>query len=240
MISKNRLVIPPINLRADSGKANRLKYLFPCTGNCGSTFITKYMLNAGVKCGHEDVFQPIKEDITLARPPGYLITNKNYEAEASCFSNPWLKSFHARPARVIHLVRNPFNVVRAWSLSLGGIGVATYFVKWLDIYNLWPYKTSLFNTGWRDPNFLAGVCVQWNRMVTELRPEADVLRIEDASTKLMPMLGLPEDTEVPPRDTNSKVDKNAPFELRLSDEDIRKDFNEWAEQRGYRDFAEKG
>jgi hypothetical protein len=211
-----------------------LDYIFPCTGNSGSVFITDYLINAGVKCGHEDVFQAQREEVCLARPPGYLVKKQGYRAESSCFANPYLKHHVARGARCLHLIRDPYKVVRSWSLSMGGIGIANYFEQWLDIYDLWPYqKTLLYSQNWRDPNWLAGVCVQWNRMVQVLRPDSEILRVEDAASTLMAKLGLPEDTKVPPKDTNSKVDPSLPFELKISDPEILTSFNEWAEENGY-------
>lgn len=214
-------------------KQKHLRFIFPCTGNCGSQFITDYMNNAGVKCGHEYVFQARRDDITIARPPTFVIRHKGYEAESSCFSNPYLKLKSLTNTRVLHLIREPFKVVRAWSLSAGGIGVSAFFEQWIDIYGLWPYKTSLYHSGWRDPNYLAGICIAWNKMVRQLRPESDIIKIEEAADKLMGLLGLPEDTEVPPRTRGSKVDPEAPFQLQISDKGIYEDFQEWTESNGY-------
>ena len=81
---------------------NKLKYLVTGVPRSGTGYMYKLLESAGIKTGHEKIFT-VK---------GYDSTNlKNKEADSSWLAVPFLNESILSNTKVIHVIRNPYDVV---------------------------------------------------------------------------------------------------------------------------------
>lgn len=78
-----------------------LRYIVTGTGRCGTNYLAKLLCSAGVPCGRESVFN------TSLKPVGKLL------ADSSWMALPYLER-NQYDATVVHLVRNPWDIMRGW------------------------------------------------------------------------------------------------------------------------------
>ena len=81
-----------------------MKYIITGTGRCGTNFMAKLLCSVGVRCGRESVF-----NLTLKRA-------RKLQADSSWMALPYLEKCpeRFRQCSIIHLVRNPWDVLRGW------------------------------------------------------------------------------------------------------------------------------
>lgn len=112
-----------------------LKCLVTGTGRCGTVYMAKLLTSLGVPCGHESVFDwnglegAIKrlkghKDNTLSKisqencnDPNW-IDPKTIQAESSYMSAPFLDNCILKHTRLVHVVRNPVDVINSFRNSL--------------------------------------------------------------------------------------------------------------------------
>lgn len=101
------------------------RWIFTGTGRCGTGYVSKVLQSAGIRCGHEDVFNRAGWE-HAAHKMGY----GHWEADASWLAAPWLSRVREEFPNVcvVHLVRHPRDVIASW-LSNGVFGGA--FGPWL-------------------------------------------------------------------------------------------------------------
>lgn len=113
----------------------KLEYLVTGTGRCGTVFFSHLLTNMGIPCGHEHIFNFQSKRICFGRliyPERRLnsnvsehdFLNPNYEnkyvdpkktiAESSYFLVPYLNEHYLSGIPLLHLVRNPFKVIRSF------------------------------------------------------------------------------------------------------------------------------
>jgi hypothetical protein len=127
---------------------NELKIVATGTGRCGTTYVAKLLTSLGINCGHESVFDYSNDEIIKKR-----IVDKNYRtlskvsqidndnwinpktitADSSYMAAPYLDWPELKKVKVIHVIRNPLNVIRSFVLDF------KYFNK-----NM-PDKKNIFN-----------------------------------------------------------------------------------------------
>jgi hypothetical protein len=116
----------------------QLKYLITGTGRCGTVFMARFLTSLGIPCGHESIFG--HQGINLAKKrlngeawpdlsycsknslksgewvpePSWLDDVSEIEAESSYMAAPFLAEDCLRNTKIIHVVRNPKEVVHSF------------------------------------------------------------------------------------------------------------------------------
>ena len=99
-----------------------IQYIVVGTGRCGTLYTANLLTSLGIPCGHEAIFtpkgpdyevlagnkEPISSDVSKAEN---LSNDKMLMADASYMAAPFLGLFDAQ---VIHIVRNPKDVIRSF------------------------------------------------------------------------------------------------------------------------------
>lgn len=112
-----------------------LKYLVVGTGRCGTVTAAKMLTKAGVPCGHESIFDYVGLDVAVARLrgnakislsycsthynkdhawkelPPWIDVSQGVQAESSYMAVPFLDDPLVAMAKLIHVVRNPLDVI---------------------------------------------------------------------------------------------------------------------------------
>jgi hypothetical protein len=147
-----------------------LKYVITGTGGCGTAWLTNVFNNAGYQAGHERIFNAL--DIKKNLVP-------KIDIEISYAAAPHLGGLDGiidGNTKVIHLVRNPYEVVRTWIAKSGrrnyfhGKGAHPEFVrKYLpDIADIEsPVDAGIY------------YYIGWNKLVDPYRDE--LVRLEEIS-----------------------------------------------------------
>lgn len=144
-----------------------LKYIVLSTGHSGTGYLAYLLTSAGVPCGHESIFtrQGVAAQHAL-------------EADSSFHSVAYTDSPVFQGAKLIHLVRNPLKVIRSWYHA----GTSDQNDKWARQFCEWP-------NGVQTPEKLAWRWVNWNKLIEERAPKAQVVRVEDR-LGILDQLGL--------------------------------------------------
>jgi len=112
----------------------KLKYLITGTGHCGTGFIARTLTEAGIICGHENLFsldKTMQENLSGIGPWGY--NWKDVQAESSWPACMSLDHQLLEDVTVIHLVRNPLNVLA--SICSSGVGLHYAIMRYLACVN---------------------------------------------------------------------------------------------------------
>lgn len=126
----------------------KLEFLITGTGRCGTVFVTRLLSSLGVPCGHESVFDCGGIDRAIERLMGDkpIMTsncsrdntsdkdewfNPEIVADSSYMAAPFLGHRILNGTRIVHLVRNPVQVVNSFCnyLIVGGDQDRHYFAK---------------------------------------------------------------------------------------------------------------
>lgn len=172
-------------------KLCNLKFIVTGTGRCGTVYMAKLLSSLNIPCGHESIFD--YSDLSSARLRLFIPkkrrlsdvstrdikTNVEIEkwveisqtiAESSYLAAPYLKLPELRNTSIIHIVRNPLEVIRSFALDLNYFKTAK------------PEKHAGNEKGWEDKIYsvlpkLSGIetpleraCyfyVEWNKLIEE-------------------------------------------------------------------------
>lgn len=115
-----------------------LKYLITGTGRCGTVFMARLMTSLGIPCGHECIFNNDKNylerlqnpslrktsfcssnDLKTESPIDSWLGDEQIIAESSYFMTPFLDTKELAKIPLIHVVRNPFEVVSSFVKDFG-------------------------------------------------------------------------------------------------------------------------
>jgi len=156
-----------------------LKYIATGTGHSGTGYVARLLRSAGVNCGHEGLFQRGGHEQRDALESGVM----TLEADSSWAAAPYVDDWPS--AIIIHAVRHPLPTIR--SLTLNGTGADNHvwqngFIG-LDIPHIGMMRKRRQTQYW----------VRWNAMITKLRPDALLYRVEDRAA-LLDRLGLESST----------------------------------------------
>lgn len=152
------------------------------TGRCGTKFSSKLLQNAGYLSQHEAAF---RASTTLYNIEERLEKYNNF-SESSWMAVPFLSHPSLADAKVMHLVRNPYDVISSF--------VSLNFYEMDDLHLA--YKKFLNRHApeiYRLKNQLAAAAahyVIWNRIIEQLRPNAIFHRVEDGGKLQLEKLGL--------------------------------------------------
>jgi hypothetical protein len=136
-----------------TGKAFMLKFIVAGTGRSGTVYAARVLTDLGIPCGHESIFNYEDEEIVIKRflgllPPTISECSANYGwvrldsivADSSYMVVPYLNRQGVKEVPIIHIVRNPLQVVSSFVKDL------EYFCdKINNTYNIngweqWIYK----------------------------------------------------------------------------------------------------
>ena len=238
----------------------QLKYLVTGTGRCGTVYLSRLLTSLGTPCGHESIFGVYGLMFALRRlavlDPCYnsLSSSRDGEqgriidlpdAEASYMAAPYLASglFH-NCDKVIHLVRNPLEVVNSFVNGL------RYFASQNTIwendkgefvscgYHRFIYQYVPELTATMTP--IERAClyyVRWNQMIEKFLPPNGVrVRLEDCPQAIFSALGTEPPHiyyEVTNSNTADKKGKTTSL-LDIPDGKIKLEFVSIAERYGYK------
>lgn len=79
-----------------------MKIVITGTGRCGTGYAAAVLSRNGLRCGHEDVFKPLVEEIRWAK----------YDADSSWIALAYPE--HLKRHHVVHCVRNPLHVADSY------------------------------------------------------------------------------------------------------------------------------
>ena len=141
----------------------KLEYLVTGTGRCGTVFFSHLLTNMGIPCGHEHIFNYENKKICFNRliyPERRLnsnvsehdFLNPEYEnkfvdpkktiAESSYFLVPYLNEYYLSGIPLLHIVRNPFKVIRSFVDDFNYFKLGnTEDDKNIDLYENFIYTT---------------------------------------------------------------------------------------------------
>ena len=115
----------------------KLKYLVTGTGRCGTVYMARFLTNLGISCGHEAIFDwngltqaqarlngraEIETSVCSRFSHGKEIEkwfdSENLVAESSYMAAPYIDDAVLDGTKVVHLVRNPLEVLSSWVLDI--------------------------------------------------------------------------------------------------------------------------
>ena len=168
------------------------------TGRCGTVSLSRLMTEAGIPCGHESIFDSqglekaaerlktntFQQSFTSARdgwqPPDEI------QADASYMAVPFLNSAILRNTKVIHLVRNPLQVISSFVYGVKHFQGNEVVKEWDDFIEVHLPSIKNFNTPIEKATHFY---IEWNKMI-----KSDIFhRIEDGPKELLEKMSLPSD-----------------------------------------------
>lgn len=167
-----------------------MKYIITGTGRCGTNFMAKLLISVGIPCGRESVFN------LSMKNPGKL------KADSSWMALPYLEQWPEKwaEAKVIHLVRNPWDVIRGWLFDFESV-----FSVWKSgkAYRATNHFLMAHTPGLKEIEHPVDRCLHyyenWNRRINDLSCEYDVIRIraENSSSSILWAMGIdPKDKQL--------------------------------------------
>lgn len=186
-----------------------LKYLVTGTGRCGTVYAARLLTSLGVPCGHEAIFKADGLDRAKLRLCGNLspelsFCSKNKRnsdgtwlptetwlygqlvGDSSYMAAAYLDMPELATVKVAHLVRHPDRVVRSFVGSLRYFSSHTPTNEYERyIYAVLPELTSVM-TVW---DRAALYWVLWTEMIDRLRPDCQLVKIEQTPTAFIEWLG---------------------------------------------------
>lgn len=145
-----------------------MKYVVTGPARSGTKYVATLLSEAGMKCGHEGVFNSWGSNFT--RAPRWQ-DETDYLGDSSFIVAPFIPEVKGK-LKVVHLVRPPLDVIR----SIVGIGhVGDNRAPWVQFLNAHINLTQ-FPPG---PQRAAAYWVRWNRLIRHHEPDLtwDVTRI---------------------------------------------------------------
>ena len=117
----------------------KIKHIITGTGRCGTVFMARFFTSIGVLCGHETIFdykgldeaiRRINKDVKLELSECSMFKYnpdsnsydevdwhpdiQNIDADSSYMAAPYLNEEILKDATIIHVVRNPLNVINSF------------------------------------------------------------------------------------------------------------------------------
>lgn len=187
-----------------------LKYLITGTGRCGTVFLARFLTSAGIFCGHETIFD--YQGIEAAR---HRLSNKDMlalslcstikfnpelddydhinwhpdiqgiESDASYMAAPFLNEDILKNTKIIHVVRDPLNVIHSFCNNLN------YFQ---NEYSNNKYENFIYEIISELKNTMpqydraALYYIKWNQMIQRSNPSF-FFKIENDPIEILKFLG---------------------------------------------------
>lgn len=180
----------------------RLKYVVVGCPRSGTGYLSRLLEEAGVKCGHEDVFSIFSFDCLF-----YGLAKPAYEADSSFLAAPYLGIYKNTNTKIIHITRHPLKVISSL-MNLDFFSQerdATYkhhqlFVMhiYTNLPNLQSYKHQI--------DKCAYFYLEWNNLIEQNKTSLDITRfkLEDIAESPNNFLGQIDDELVITKSTDLK------------------------------------
>lgn len=155
------------------------RWIFTGTGRCGTGYVSKVLQSAGIRCGHEGVFNRAGWEHAA-----HLMRYGHWEADSSWLAAPWLPRIREEfpDVRIIHLVRHPRDVIADWLANGVFTGEFGPWLRWaMRFLPLGPVEDQLDAAAW--------YFCEWTRLVEKSRIDFR-WRVEDDPRGLLDVLGI--------------------------------------------------
>lgn len=177
----------------------KFKYLVTGTGRCGTVYMARFLTSLGINCGHEAIFDhqglPVaiqrlngqEEKIQTSRCSRWNHVTKedsdgwfvplNIQAESSYMAAPYLDEPVLDGVKIIHLVRNPLEVLSSWVLDVRFFDPETTSIEHFRnfIYSHIPIikeeKTEIEKA--------CRYLIEWNKLIEKTKRDKILVQIED-------------------------------------------------------------
>ena len=194
----------------------KLKYLVTGTGRSGTVFMARLLTSVGILCGHETIFdfngleaakQRLceEQELKLSYCSGMKFDHKtntyasvdwhpniqSIVADSSYMSAPFLNDDILSGTTIIHVVRNPVNVIDSFCNSIdyfSSISVNEEAEKYEKF--IYSHATDL-RQDLPQYDKAALYYILWNEMIEKSNPDI-FFRIEDDPSLLLNKIGIPE------------------------------------------------
>lgn len=225
-----------------------LKFLVTGTGRCGTVYLAKFLTSIGVPCCHEGVFNYDSEDVVKRienskirnlskcsmdmamlqhnQEPNLWVDPKKTVADSSYLAVPYLNYPLMKNIPIIHVVRNPIDVISSFVLDLGyfseitphndrnnNYGEVYEKIIWNTIPEIAFAQTQLERACW--------YYHEWNRIIEDAGKSRKYLRIniEDFDkTALCDFVGGKKDLiQSSFDDKKANTNKNRNFKVSIND-----------------------
>lgn len=170
---------------------NRLPFIVVGTGRCGTVSCAKLLTDVGIPCGHEKIFGPYgisnQSNSEVSMQCG-LKDVKSIMADSSYMAVPFLKHDILIDAIIIHVVRNPIDVILSFHNKLqywrnDNLNIWEKFIS-NHIPEIFDYETPLERNCY--------YVIKWNKLIEEHVKEKYIrIRIEKDCDALLKRLGIP-------------------------------------------------
>lgn len=181
---------------------NNLKFLVTGTGRCGTVFMARLLTSAGIPCGHESVFDydgiiGAKLKLQGQKPIGGSVCSKLAEegwvnpneivAESSYMAVPYLFSPLLKKTKIIHVVRNPLDVISSFVKDLNYFSHAVPVDDKYQrlIYHFLPVLSHIENQIIRACYYY----IEWNIAIEKSQQPKIFHRIEDDPAPVIEFVG---------------------------------------------------
>lgn len=170
---------------------NRLPFIVVGTGRCGTVSCAKLLTAVGIPCGHEKIFGPrgmankTNSDVSIECG---LKNVQSIMADSSYMAVPFLKHTILIDAIIIHVVRNPIDVILSFHNKLqywtsDNLNIWEKFIS-SHIPEIFNYKTPLEKNCY--------YVVKWNKWIQEQASKKYFrIRIEKDCEGLLKRLRIP-------------------------------------------------
>ena len=167
-----------LKIRACKSDYKKLDVIVVGTGRCGTGYMAKLLTGMGVSCGHESIFtfRGIEEAKFRLLNPNEInfshcmsVREKTWAepqsivADSSYMSAPFLRNDLFDDAKIIHIIRNPIDVINSFATDVG------YFTSnW--IYNdferfIEKHLPVIYKNDYDAINRAALYFLQWNDLI---------------------------------------------------------------------------
>ena len=191
-----------------------LQYVITGTGRCGTVYMARLLTSVGILCGHETIFDYCglrgakkrldgEEDLRLSvvasieydelkneyHPVNWHPDVNQIVADASYMAAPFLNDDVLAGTKVIHVVRNPIQVINSFCNSLYYFRNCDGVWKENQIYENFIYKfVPELKVDMPQYDRAALYYTKWNEMIEKAKPDF-FYRVEDDPGQLLAFLG---------------------------------------------------
>lgn len=237
----------------------KLKYLVTGTGRSGTVYMARLLSSIGIPCGHESIFtnQGLAEalnrlegwskadlsECAKEKCPDWKIDVNEIKAESSYMAAPYLEHPCLSKAKIIHVVRNPVEVINSFVFGFG------YFKSAYPIWDIGRFgliEDDFHKFIYRhvpelgkEMHSLTRACiyyVKWNEMIEKMLKDRDHLffRLEDDLSYLFDYLEVNPDDYYKDQKANSSNKESKYGTVReIPDTPEKKIFLEMMDRYGY-------
>lgn len=233
-----------------------INYIITGTGRCGTVYMARLLTSLGILCGHETIFDFCGLRGAQRRLSGEdplrlsFVSSSNYDhpikwhpdienivADASYMAAPFLADEILKDAKIIHVVRNPINVINSFCNNIYYFGNGESVWKINQTYENFIYKfVPELKIDMSQYDRASLYYVRWNEMIEKHNPDF-FFRVEDEPTELLKFLEKPDAIDYY-KETNTNTFKSNNTDvfdslMKIQNRNIRLEVANMAKRYGY-------